>query len=47
MAAKSKTVDRDEVFQEHVRTWNGFTKFMQYSVVAVVVLLVLMAIFLL
>lgn len=34
-------------YEEHRRTWNGFCKLMSYSTVAVAVIVILMAIFLL
>jgi hypothetical protein len=37
----------DPLFQDHYRTWIGFTRVMKWSLAAVVVILVGMAIFLL
>ncbi len=39
--------DDQQMLREHENFWNGFVKFIVYSVVAIVVTLVLMAIFLL
>ena len=36
----------DPEVQRHAETWHGFFRFMQFSVAAVVVILVLMALFL-
>lgn len=45
--ADNKPVWRDERYRDHLETYNGFMKFAQYSTVAVIVLLALMALFLL
>jgi hypothetical protein len=37
----------DPEFERHRRTWIGFTRFVKYGLAAVIVILVLMAIFLL
>ena len=37
----------DPLFQDHYRTWIGFTRLMKYGLAAIVILLVGMAIFLL
>ncbi len=39
--------DQDQMLQEHQAVWSGFMKLCTYSVIAIVVLLILMAIFLL
>jgi hypothetical protein len=36
----------DQMLHEHQKTWHGFVKLIQYSTAAVVITLVLMAIFL-
>jgi hypothetical protein len=42
-----KELARDEYFRSHVDTYVGFVKVVKYGTVAVVVVLVLMALFLL
>lgn len=44
--AENKQIWRDEQYQEHVSTYEGFMKFAMWSAIAVIVVLALMALFL-
>ena len=44
---KGREMAENEMLEQHRRTWHGFCQLMGYSTAAIVVTLVLMAIFLL
>jgi hypothetical protein len=44
--ADNKQIWRDEQYQEHVNTYEGFMRFAMWSTIAVIVVLALMALFL-